>query len=268
MNYIDDDIERRETELTEKLKSINARIRHCPEGKLSTRIVRGRIQYFHRKNPGDKRGRYIPKKEMNLIRALAQKDYDTATLTAIKREMKAIESWKKSCPKTRAEDVFKQLSSQRKELVVPEFQTEEMYAKRWLAQAKKSEPFMSDSLRITTLRGDSVRSKAEAMIADALFNHGIPYKYEQSVWAFETVYLPDFIILQPHTHKEMIWEHFGMMDDKAYADNVMKKLSNYAQAGFVTGDNLLFTMETQSNPLSNIQINRMIERSILSHDRS
>jgi ATP-dependent DNA helicase RecQ len=66
-----------------------------------------------------------------------------------------------------------------------------------------------------TLSGDYVRSKSEVIIANIMFQSGIPYTYELPLTAPDGAYLlPDFTIACKG--KIYYWEHLGMLDVEDY----------------------------------------------------
>ena len=48
--------------------------------------------------------------------------------------------------------------------------------------------------------------------------------------------------------RNIIYEHFGLMDDENYVNKAISKIQLYASAGYILGDNLFITMETSVNP--------------------
>jgi ATP-dependent DNA helicase RecQ len=77
-----------------------------------------------------------------------------------------------------------------------------------------------------TLSGDLVISKSEVIIANILFQSGIPFKYEKLLVApDDTWMLPDFTI--EWQGKTYYWEHLGMLDRSDYARDWQKKLAVY-----------------------------------------
>lgn len=67
---------KRQSELTKLLKSINSRLHNAPTGTLRIAKRGNAPQYYHRLGPKDIKGTYIKKKQLNLIKNLAQKEYD------------------------------------------------------------------------------------------------------------------------------------------------------------------------------------------------
>ena len=91
----------------------------------------------------------------------------------------------------------------------------------------------------------------------------IPYKYEAplQIGSNLTVY-PDFTILNVSLRKELIWEHFGMMDDADYCQNVLLKINTYREHNYFEGDNLITSFESLTQPIRTKQIEEMIKHYI------
>ena len=80
-----------------------------------------------------------------------------------------------------------------------------------------------------TGRGDDlVRSKSEVIVADALHDLGLPYRYEAPI-AFpgELPRHPDFTVHQPG-NQAVYWEHLGMLDLAGYRADWEERKTWYA----------------------------------------
>ena len=110
------------------------------------------------------------------------------------------------------------------------------------------------------MKGERVRSKSEVIIADMLSKEGIPYRYEYPLYikGFGKIY-PDFTVLNIKKREELLWEHFGMMDDAEYAEAAIRKIATYEQNGIYPGEKLILTYETRKNPINQRVINGLIE---------
>lgn len=109
-----------------------------------------------------------------------------------------------------------------------------------------------------TLSGDFVRSKSEVIIANILFQSGIPYVYEKFLMTPDGVgYLPDFTI--EWNAKTYYWEHLGMMDFEDYAHEWQLKKAWY-EANFL--GQLITTQETST--LSQ-EVQLIIQNKLASH---
>lgn len=82
-----------------------------------------------------------------------------------------------------------------------------------------------------TLTEQMVRSKSEVIIANMLFERGIPFQYEVPLYAPDgTFYLPDFTI--NWRGEKWYWEHLGMLQDAGYRDHWDTKRAWYERHGF------------------------------------
>ncbi len=98
------------------------------------------------------------------------------------------------------------------------------------------------------------------MIAEALYNAGVPYRYEFPLHIKgRGTFHPDFLCLNKRTGREIIWEHFGLMDKPEYAANAMEKIALYAQNGYILGRNFIYTMESLAMPLNSRLVKLLIE---------
>lgn len=79
------------------------------------------------------------------------------------------------------------------------------------------------SLRMETLGGEFVKSHGEQVIANFLFEHNLPYNYEQARDWYGP-YRPDFTISVQQ--KRLVIEYFGMTGDETY-DNVTEAKRRY-----------------------------------------
>jgi len=110
-----------------------------------------------------------------------------------------------------------------------------------------------EGLIYLTDSGIRVRSKSERIIADALSQNGIPYRYEAALALGGEDRCPDFTICRPFDGKLVLWEHFGLMDHDGYRLKVNEKLALYARYGFYPFDNLICTYERDLQDSSRIQ---------------
>ena len=109
-----------------------------------------------------------------------------------------------------------------------------------------------------------VRSKSEAIIADMLYDLGIPYHYECPIkLKGGQIRYPDFTILRTKTREVIYLEHFGLLDDEGYRRDALEKLDIYRTNGIYPGKNLLFTYETEYSPLDINGIKNMIKGIVL-----
>lgn len=79
---------------------------------------------------------------------------------------------------------------------------------------------------IATLENYFVRSKSEALIANALHTSGLDFSYEKPLFAPDgTMYLPDFTVT--FQGNDYYWEHWGLLDKSRYAAHTDEKIRWY-----------------------------------------
>jgi hypothetical protein len=93
---------------------------------------------------------------------------------------------------------------------------------------------VTDGRAHLTERGDLVRRKSEAIIANRLQSHGVDYVYEEpfSTTEVQTMY-PDFTIRDRSRGVTFYWEHLMALDDSNYREHCERKHSKYLAAGIL-----------------------------------
>lgn len=225
-------------------------LKKAPEGALVLSKSNGTVQYYHKTERKQKKGKYISAKDRKLVESLAQKDYDLRFLKAMNEQKKKIMRAIKLLPDIEPVQIYSGLSEARKALVRPHTMTDEQYVEHWMNVQYEGKPFLEEAPSIMTERGERVRSKSEKILADKFFSMGIPYRYEYplKLKGYGTVY-PDFTLLNVRTREEVYLEHFGMMDNPEYAQKAIQKIYNYAKNEIYIGKKLLGTFETLQNQL-------------------
>ena len=231
-----------------------------PEGRLRVSNGNNRVRFFHMTQYGDTQGEYITKENRNIAERLAQKEYNRCFLIKAQKELDSIERFISFMLKENADTAYDSLSVQRRKLVSPYVQPDELYIREWQSQDFIPNPYMAKNLIYDTKKGEKVRSKSEAILADMLFELGIPYHYEKPLYlAKGVVKYPDFSILHVPKREVIYLEHFGLLDNEEYLAVALRKLDEYRKFGIFPGKNLLFTYETPDNPLDINGIRKMLK---------
>ena len=213
---------------------------------------------------GEKKRKYIHTENVNLVRDLAQKDYDKSLLKTAINEKKHIQNILRYIDEKDIYDVYNQLNPHRKKLIESRFLNDEEFVKQWLAVQYNGKDFEDDSSEIITERGERVRSKSEKIIADKLDLMDIPYRYEYplKLKGFGTIY-PDFTMLNLITRREVYMEHFGMMDNPEYCQKAISKIEQYEKNGIYIGKNLIVTFETSKQLLNMSVVENMLKEVLM-----
>ena len=238
-----------------------------PEGSLHIKR-RGNITSYHFRayDHGTLSERYIPETDKDTVAALAGKRCIRTVLPALKQNLRAAERFLSMHSGQEEDALAESVPRDILELAAGIYVTPEARRKEWLAQTWEERPDFETRPQFRTLRGEYVRSKSEAFIADALLRHDLPYLYEKPLFLDGPRHplFPDFTIYDPRTDKELYWEHFGMMEDPAYAERTCRKLSCYLNAGLAPGRGLICTFETRQFPLSSADIEAMLATAFIS----
>lgn len=229
--------------------------------KIGCTVCRGVAQYRVE-------GKYYSKSNIDIVRAIAQRDYDERMIKELEGELKSLEKMIDYYDGRGAEKVFNRLCPGRKKIVTPIIEPTDEFVARW--QAEEYEPYDRwDDVKTEyyTLKGERVRSKAEKLIADELTHYNVPYKYEYPLEVMDgrqrKTLRPDFLALNIRTRDEYALEHFGMMDKVSYCNHSLDKLDILERNGYMLGVNLLLFHETSESPLSILTVRRYIEEYLI-----
>ncbi len=253
--------------LRQRLSTLNAAIKAAerdiesfPEGRLRVSVSGNSTRYYRVSAANNTSGCYIPQNQIALAKGLAQKSYNKKFLQAAKAEAENLERILVLLSSANSNAVFDALSRERKTLIRPYIVPDEVFAAEWQAAEFEKNPYMPEARIYETRRGEKVRSKSEAIIADLLDELGIPYHYEKPLkLEGGVVKYPDFTVLDVRERREIYWEHFGRLDDAEYIGRNLSKLDMYRASGVFFGKNLIATYEDDAHPLDIRGIRKMLE---------
>lgn len=245
--------------LKDLVSVLEKRIDKAPEGRIKISKIRGNTCCYL--TIDGKEIQYLNKNNLNTAKRLAQKRYEQSTLKAAKYELMYLQEFVNNYPPQCAEDIYDSLSETRKELAHTVFKTIDDYINEWQNKPYTPKTFSDDVPYFETNRGERVRSKSEQIIANRLFERGVPYKYECPIRldGFGKIY-PDFTVLNLQTKREEYIEHNGMMDNIKYVENHIKRTNAYQLNGIMIGDRLHLLFETQQVPLDTRILDLLIDR--------
>ncbi len=254
--------EARRDSLTSKIHAIEQKLESMPAGTLLHEKRNERwvynVKYLGRDAQPERR--YLSVREVSLIETLARKKYLIRLLPVLKEEFEVLDRFCRCYHPEKRYEVYNGLSEGVRLITKPEFRSPEDLVIRWVRSGCDDAAGHIESLIFETARGEKVRSKSEVIIADMLFAKGIEYKYEQSL-VLDSGYTchPDFTIMRRSDARLFYWEHFGMLDDPAYAEHCVAKLNMYARAGITPSDGLFITWECRTRPFDRTAANEYIK---------
>ena len=237
--------------LEKVLAVVEKRLISVPQGNIRVLKKRGKTEYYYRDRENGVKERYLHKDEVELARKIIQRDYDMRIKKYASMRIKAINNFLKIYHETSLRKLYEKTHSYRRETIEAVILSDEEYVKRWQEVEYRGKNFDEDALEIMTERGERVRSKSEKIIADKLYAMGVPYRYEYPLVLNGNLKIyPDFTILKMPEREVVYLEHFGMVDEEEYAENVLLKLSTYEKNGIYPGVNLFATYETSKRTLN------------------
>ena len=257
----------------QELRTIQNQLQKLPPGKLICSRNGTTVKW----SQGDGHSKtYIPKANRTLAEQLALKKYLQQQEQILLQEQAAITAYLKYSPAgslssddphllsdPACEDLLHSYFSTSKNIPdvsnvsdISDISTSS--AVEWSAASYERNPLHPEQRLHKTVSGERVRSKSEAIIAMLLHLNAIPYRYECALSLGGVTLFPDFTIRHPVTGVLYYWEHFGLMDDPAYAKNAGSKLSLYAANGIIPSVHLITTYETKAYPLNAGMIEHLI----------
>ncbi|SFR82863.1 hypothetical protein SAMN04487829_2430 [Pseudobutyrivibrio sp. NOR37] len=232
--------------ILKEIKEIEREIRRLPEGSLQVHVNKKYYRWYHEKNGQTK---YLPKKEFNVARLLARKQYLLLRKNYLLDQLYSINHIIDACLDSKIKlDEF--ISSSRFSALLQSTIPQNKQINNWNKQSYETNPNYKSQLTFTCPSGNVVRSKSEVFIDMALHQKSIPYRYECKLLIGDREFYPDFTLIHPLTKEIIYWEHFGKMDDADYANKAMAKMKLYHSAGIIPGKNLIITFETKDRPFT------------------
>lgn len=252
--------------LSELITSKERFLKKAPAGRLRISTRGDHEQWFHVSGNTPQCGNYIPMENQRLARNLAQKDYDRKILPELRKMLSLLDGFIEKLQGARLYEKCEKMHPGRRKLITPVCLPADEYVKNWQSAPYAGKEFDEDVPEIITARGERVRSKSEAIIADTLYRLSIPYKYECPkqlndfrVKASKRTFMmfPDFTCLNVRLRREFVWEHFGMMDNAEYSAQVAWKIACYEANGYFLGRNVIASMESNEVPLDAKKVERI-----------
>lgn len=247
-------------QLDKKIAAIDTKLASLPDGKLICALNGKHYKWYCSDGHTPV---YLPKKEVDLATRLAQKQYLLYEKEDLENQRTAITKYLTSYkPSSNKAEQLLQHPEYRK-LLSPYFQPLSQELAAWASATYPLNDNHPKRFIHRTLSGHEVRSKAEAMIANALHNHKIPFRYECRLQLGNVDIHPDFTIRHPVTGELYYWEHFGSADKHNYAHNISSKLYLYITHNIIPSIQLITTYETKEFPLCSDTIEQIIQEYFL-----
>ena len=210
-------------------------VRGLPKGRLHIR-KNGNKCYYNLWHNGKEKG---ITKNKELIKTLQLRQI-------LEKELKRIE----------AEELYVVKTLER----INDIEEDDILARKWLEEPWEKYAAYPDKLLYRTKSGIMVRSKSEKIIADMLYEYGLPFRYECGIECDGEYLWPDFVIRKKNG-EIVIWEHMGLMSRQDYFYKNIEKIKKYRSVGFVQHNNLICTWEEDLYDIE--ELKKIIEKFLL-----
>lgn len=256
-------VEKECKKLENSIKQKKQFISKSPDGRFKCRR-NGKYFNWYVVGEDKSRERYLGKDQEELARKLLLKKIYTNELRIHEKELKLLKTYLQYFDSHNQLEVTINQSKEYARLLEPIFNREwDTKTQEWLEKTSATERPNPEGATRRCGNGMKVRSKSEQTIVGLLDRKGIPFKYEEPLTInydgrFKTIF-PDFTIYDSHTGKEIIWEHFGMMDDPRYRENCIRKISAYIKNGYTPFEDLIMTFEINNSGVDEIFVESLID---------
>lgn len=250
-----------EKELLEKrVEQLKLKIADAPDGSLHFTRQGNSIKYYHSiTEEGVRKRSYISKSDISFIRSLLLKKFWSWSLDSAQNELSAIQAYlDKHISDEQAKASFQKSFPPESLTLLGNSADLSRSADDWQNASYEKLTAHPEQKMHKTARGELVRSKSEVIIANCLYKHHIPYRYENQLLLGGAPCYPDFTILHPSKNCLYIWEHFGLMDQHAYRERSIEKLNNYMRFGYTPSMNLICTYESSKTALSGSYVEMLV----------
>lgn len=240
-----------------------------------TKYVDGSVYLRTRKNAkdelyikkGNEKAEYVKKSNANVAASIIMKHRAEVAITILEKSIKAREQLLKRYEPLNDKTIDSYLKKQYSKSILEELGSRNskirIHDKRLTICTTPSEnAFERGAACQQTKFGLNVRSRIEVMIAEALFDAGITFRYEEELKLYDEkghaqIRYPDFTI-HCSDGRKIYWEHAGMYDNPDYAAKHNEKLKLYFLNDIVEPVNLIVTMENRAHELDMESIWRII----------
>ena len=244
----------------QEIEKVKAAISEFPEGKLKWKKNKGYYQFYRCMENGDRQ--YLDKGNIKLLEQMSYKTYMETYLEELVARYKGMLYEDKAINRMK----YTRESLLQADSAICQYIRSchndgniEIGLSNWQDSSFEQSDYHPEKRIYNVSEGIKVRSKSESMIAAALQKFGIPFHYEEALHFHDLCIYPDFTIRHPKNGTVYYWEHGGLMDDRDYVSNFVRKLERYNNMGILLNKNLIVTTENVNNPLTEYEIRKVIK---------
>jgi len=225
------------------MKKLEEEIVFLPLGSLCTKVINGNEYVYLQQCKIDENGNKIqsqscvPKKEIAVAEKILRRRFAEKSIMKLGISIKRLEKFLEKYEPYSATETYKNLPKAYVKFDISGYLPSKEIKIMDLEDSFINNPdkesggqncnFYPEDLKHITSKGLFVRSKSEAIICELLDFHKVLFKYESPIFVEDIKYYPDFTIMRKFDRKIIYWEHFGMIGNFDYSQNMAKKLKNY-----------------------------------------
>jgi hypothetical protein len=245
--------------LQDYISKTNDALKNAPKGLIRLQSSKGYPRFYYYKDKSDTRGKYLSADNIGLISSIYQRDYYCKLLLKLQTLQKKLHRNIEFDLYPELDEVYYSFSSVKQELITPIIPDINTFIEQWYQEHPGGKNPIPNSSKLTTNRGEIVRSKSEKIIADRLHALRIPYVYESTIFLGDEMKSPDYLVLNKRTRQTFVWEHLGLCDVPEYAQKNMLKIYQYELNDYLVGESLILSFESNDYPLDSKDIDRKIQ---------
>lgn len=240
------------------------RLNKLPKANICARKIKGHYRYSLRSKDTDGKYHetYLPNSRKTFIKDCCEAYYLRKVIPALEREIKTLKTYGKHYQPQKKIEAYENLPAGIKQNVNPICKSNKEICQQWESAKFDGNTFPNKNEgQYITKKGESVRSRIELIVADILFDLGIPYRYENKLNLQTGAIYPDFTILHPKSLEIYYIEIFGMMDNPEYEQAAFSKISKYVSSGKYA--NLIMFFDHKYAPISPASIKQVLAEKFL-----
>jgi len=197
-------------------------------------------------------------KNKELIQQFCRKKYLLEQKKRLEKNIKTLEKSVENLTEATPDEIISSLPTIYQNMSIENFYHSTVVD--WTAKPYRQNSYRPEERKYETKNGVKVRSKSELIIANLLEEYQILYRYEPEMTLGGKGICPDFVIRNPFTSEQIIWEHFGALHLPEYEKKMNEKMERYFAEGLVSFETVIYTFEFDLNAE---RLKNIIEKIIL-----
>lgn len=252
------------TRIRKRIEIVEREVAGAPRGRLAQERKNGRDTLLvETYDKGKRRRRYLTKNP-ELASALVRRDLLKAELDALLLNYKLMSV---SAEKAADYDIDAEMLKIKKRMSAVTDELLHMALAQgggndWESAEYEMLDYKPQERKHTTSRGLKVRSKSELLIAEKLYEYGLPFRYEQVIHFDGIDLAPDFTIRRADG-KLFYWEHEGLTDKVDHMRWQKRKAELYASIGIVPWNNYIVTYDNEDGEIDLREVEAQIRNRLL-----